>query len=253
MKQDYINFIESTLKLKITSPELSSNAHQDIQCLICNGTFYATPKSKVANYRKHGTIGCPKCTQRFRYEESTKRNIKFLQEKFAFTVPNIWNNSLKLEVTNKKCGHTFKSRISNLLHINVNCPMCNANTKRQKFLDFNEKKYQNSLFYKKDFELYRSIVDNETKKTYRKYKNVINPNNYKRVLAKKGNVGYHLDHIASKLYCFNHNIPPELCADKRNLRMIPWKDNVVKHSIVNEEELPEFIGEYLNERQKKLS
>lgn len=248
MKQDYISFIESILKLKITSPELSSNVHQDIQCSICNDTFYATPKSKVANYRKHGAAGCPKCTQRFRYETNTKRNIKFLQEKFTFDIPNVWNNSLKLEVTNKDCGHTFTSRISNLLHIDVNCPVCNDNIKRQKCLEFNAQKFKRSLLYKKDFELYKSIVDNETKKTYRKCKTEINPNDYKRVLAKKGNVGYHLDHIASKLYCFTNNIPPELCADKRNLRMIPWRDNVVKHSIVNEEELPKFIREYLNEQ-----
>ena len=64
-------------------------------------------------------------------------NIKKLQEKFTFTIPNVWNNSLKLEVTNKMCGHTFTSRISNLLHIDVNCSICNDNIKRQKCLEFN--------------------------------------------------------------------------------------------------------------------
>ena len=39
---------------------------------------------------------------------------------------------------------------------------------------------------------------------------------------------YTLDHIISVVYGFKNNIPPEIISHISNLRMIPWKDNIVK-------------------------
>lgn len=39
---------------------------------------------------------------------------------------------------------------------------------------------------------------------------------------------YHLDHIISIWYCYKHNITPDRVAQLNNLRMIPYKDNMIK-------------------------
>jgi len=243
MKKEYLDYLENEVKLRATQPKLTSNDHQDIECLLCENIFSATVKSKVTNHRKTGFVGCPKCTMNQKLVDIRSRNINRLKEKFDFEVPEIWKNEIKLSVTNKECGHTFTSKLGNLLNRGVNCPVCNVEVKRERCLNNNERKYQESLVYKKDFDLYRSIVENETKKNYKEYKHILNPDNLPRVLAKAGNIGYHLDHIASRSYCFHNGIPPEVCADYRNLRLITWKENVEKHNLVDEEEIPEFIRE----------
>lgn len=243
MGKEYLDYLENEVKLRATQLELTSNDHQDLECLICGNIFNATVKAKVTNHRKYGAKGCPDCTKIARYKDTIENNVTKLKEKFDFEVPEIWKNEIKLSVTNKECGHTFTSKLGNLLNRGVNCPVCNVEVKRERCLNNNERKYQESLVYKKDFDLYRSVVENETKKNYKKYKHILNPDNLPRVQAKAGNVGYHLDHIASRSYCFHNGIPPEVCADYRNLRLITWKENVEKHNLVDEEEIPDFIRE----------
>ena len=77
-----------------------------------------------------------------------------------------------------------------------------------------------------DWEIYKLEVRRLTEKTYKEYKDEINPNNYNRVLC--GEDGYQLDHIISVYKGFNDNISADIIASKDNLQMLLWKDNRCK-------------------------
>jgi hypothetical protein len=91
---------------------------------------------------------------------------------------------------------------------------------------------------------YKRTVYVATGKTYRKHHKIINPEGLKRGLA--GTVGaYHLDHIVPVRWCFDHGVPPELCAHHTNLQMLGWMDNVVARDHLKEDlNMPEILKEY---------
>lgn len=66
-----------------------------------------------------------------------------------------------------------------------------------------------------------------SEKNYKKYKHIINPNNYPRTLCGVSG-GYQLDHIMSVSYCFKHGINIEECSSINNLQMITWEQNLGK-------------------------
>lgn len=82
----------------------------------------------------------------------------------------------------------------------------------------------NTPAYKK----YAGRVHRLTRHTYEKYKNEINPYGHKRTLCGVEN-GYQLDHIIPIKFGFENNIPPEVLAEKNNLRMLPWKENLMRN------------------------
>ena len=122
--------------------------------------------------------------------------------------------------------------------------------KYQPFIDSNyneelinkrkESNYKNGnwiKFTEEDLEKYRNynyIVRLLTRKTYRKYKNLINPNNLP--ISK---TEYQIDHIRSVIDCFIDGFSPEECANYKNLQIISAHDNYVKnkHSWLTKDEL----------------
>jgi hypothetical protein len=80
-----------------------------------------------------------------------------------------------------------------------------------------------------DFKRYRNKVEFLTEQTYVKFLEDINPNKFPRTLAGVEG-GYHLDHIVSVKEGFINGWEPEKLADKENLQMLPWLENVRKSS-----------------------
>lgn len=74
-----------------------------------------------------------------------------------------------------------------------------------------------------DWKRYRNEVDRLTKQQ---------PLHELQYYERRGTNGkegaYTLDHIISVAFGFKNNIPPEEIADISNLRMVPWKDNILK-------------------------
>ena len=104
-------------------------------------------------------------------------------------------------------------------------------------------KYWDSVrgFTKEEFydewTLYKKIVYNMTEKTYRKYRNDINPHDLPRWEN-------HLDHKYSVLEGFRNNIPPYIICSKDNLEIIPRNENLNKQygcSITKEELMNSFF------------
>lgn len=71
-----------------------------------------------------------------------------------------------------------------------------------------------------EWKKYSRQVRNLTEKTYRKNKNIINPNNLPRTLGE-----YELDHIIPVAYGFKNEIPPALISSIENLQMLSMKQN----------------------------
>lgn len=85
--------------------------------------------------------------------------------------------------------------------------------------------YEEFHKFKDEFLDYSYVVRLVSERTYRKYKDFINPDNFNR-----GVNSYHLDHICSIRDCFDNNIPVEVAASKFNLRIITSCDNLSKHA-----------------------
>lgn len=81
---------------------------------------------------------------------------------------------------------------------------------------------------KKDFYKYRYHVHKLTGITYKKYKNEINPENLPRTRCGIDG-GYQLDHKISIKYGFDNGIAPEDIANKENLQMLLWSENLSKY------------------------
>lgn len=76
-----------------------------------------------------------------------------------------------------------------------------------------------------DFANYRKLVDKETEKNYKIFKNFINPHGYNR-----GTNAFHLDHIYSVLHGYLNNVDYKIIASPYNLRMVLYSANLSKNS-----------------------
>lgn len=74
-----------------------------------------------------------------------------------------------------------------------------------------------------DYQKYRKLIKKLTEETYKKYKDIINPNNFKRVT--NGNIGYQLDHRYSIFEGFLDDVDPKLMSSHHNLQMLEWSKN----------------------------
>ena len=78
-----------------------------------------------------------------------------------------------------------------------------------------------------EYKKYARQVHGLSQKIYEEYKDVINPNNYTRTLCGVED-GWQLDHITPIKECFEKGLSPQEAAQVSNLRMLPWKDNLMR-------------------------
>lgn len=79
----------------------------------------------------------------------------------------------------------------------------------------------------KEYTKYARKVRALSHKIYEQNKEIINPNNYPRTLCGVEN-GWQLDHIIPIKECFEKGITVEEASKIDNLRMLPWKDNLMR-------------------------
>jgi hypothetical protein len=95
-----------------------------------------------------------------------------------------------------------------------------------------------------DYQIYRKKVKNLTEKNYKKYKHIVNPQNFERIT--NGKIGYQLDHKFSVLEGFLNNIEIEIIAHPSNFEMLLWKANRNKGKSISitKEQLIKEIKEF---------
>lgn len=121
------------------------------------------------------------------------------------------NNKQKLKLKCKN-GHIFYSRWNDIDQGHTQCRQCYLNSKIVYDIKDIDK------FYK-----YRIIVQRLTRKMYKQFKELINPNN----LERSQGANHHLDHKFSVLDGFLNNISPEIISNLYNLQMLPWLENSI--------------------------
>lgn len=233
--------------LELIEPYVSARTKRNIRCLICGGVFNATPISKVQNFKKNGAVGCPTCTGKAKYASERTKAIRKIETNGFEILSEDYNGSqrttYKIRVYRPICGHEFESAPGNLIHRDVECPVCNKEAKAKRLQASHEDKLREFRETAPEWKLYRSTVTSLTRTEYAKHKATINPNNYPT--GRCGIEGaYQLDHIVSVKYGFINSIPPELIAHYTNLQMLPWEDNLLKkHHLTHE--IPEILQEFV--------
>ena len=79
-----------------------------------------------------------------------------------------------------------------------------------------------------EYKKYARQVHGLSQKIYEENKQIINPNNYPRTLCGVED-GWQLDHITPIKECFEKGLTPQQAAQVNNLRMLPWKDNLMRN------------------------
>lgn len=246
MTPDYIKLLIDTIKLKPSDYAKSSNEHQNILCLLCNNIFIATPKSKVANYRKHGFAGCPSCT-RNELSAPAANGVKqrIIDIGYIFVTPyKGYKHKSTFLNTNCKCGRSWETTPERILSGRSFCKPCNDDRKRKRFDELNALR---TIVDDGTRESYMKIVRKLTNDNYKLYKNIINPDGFERVLS--GRDGYHLDHIVAVTKCYRAGVPAQECAAIYNLRMIRWQENAKKWAKPTEE-IPVQLRKYFKIENK---
>ena len=115
--------------------------------------------------------------------------------------------------------------------IKLKCERCNnsyevrqSQAKRSKFCSF-KCRNPNFPYNTKEWKGYLNTVRKRSYRTYKKFKEEINPLDFK--LGKKS---YHLDHKYSIHDGFRNSVPVSAMSCKENLQILPYKENLRKNN-----------------------
>ena len=253
---DYAKKLEEENKIKLLEEFKGTKKHHKMQCLICGYVWSATPAAKFQAKKKRGSNGCPNCNEmkkQEKYEKIRKKNLERLKKRGIIVLDKNYDGRIyldyknnphkKIKVKNINCGHVFYCSPANLLLAETECSVCGPQKRAKPLIEWSKRRSEEWRKTAPEWKKYKSIVYELTRQTYKKYKNIINPNNLPR--GKAGVEGaYHLDHIVPIRFCFENNIPPEVCASVENLQMMEWKDNV-QHRNYIKGSLPSIFIPYI--------
>jgi len=157
------------------------------------------------NYFKSG-CRCPYCSGNIK---KTIEEVREAFEKEGYTLLSTEYKSNK-DLLDVRCpkGHEYRVRWDNFQR-GYRCKQCKT-------------KYYSKEDLEKYFG-YKKSVRSLTNRIYKKYRNYINPNKYRR------GKNYHLDHIYSIVDGFENNVPVDITSNPHNLRMVPAKENLNKN------------------------
>lgn len=93
-----------------------------------------------------------------------------------------------------------------------------------------QERYNNAT--SNDYKTYARKVHRLSDKTYTENIDIINPNRYTRTLCGVEN-GWQLDHIIPIKECFRRGTSPEKASEVSNLRMLPWRENLMRTYVNN--------------------
>jgi hypothetical protein len=150
---------------------------------------------------KNSTL-CKSCIQKKKWEDNIDFKNKIIEQR------NNKEYKLNMSISIKKSEKYKRSRYK----VDNAIKKYWENVRGCKFEDIED------IWY-----VYRRTVYKMTEKNYRKYKNVINPDNLPRGRGK-----YHIDHKYSVLEGFKNNIPPYIISHCNNLQMLTEFDNISK-------------------------
>jgi len=245
-------YIERDSCRKCGNPFLSRENGSDFCCIKCsrsgeyNGMYGKTHTEEVRNILK-GNFKKAQKTIKEKYGVNNISQLEGIKKKkgqFIVNKENIRRELLEddyellgLSGSNKyadmkvKCynGHIFSIKWT-YYKAGHRCVEC-----------FYQRLRDNGIQDTSGFLLYKRLVEQETTKSYRKFKKIINPSNLER-----GRGMYHLDHKFSMAEGFKQDIDPKIIGSYINLEMLEESKNCSKAgscSITKEELMNEYFRE----------
>ena len=82
--------------------------------------------------------------------------------------------------------------------------------------------------YSSNYKDYKNAVYRLSQRIYEENIKIINPNNYARTRMGVKD-GWQLDHIKPVIECFKEGLTIEEASNIKNLRMLPWKENLMRN------------------------
>jgi len=123
----------------------------------------------------------------------------------------------------KNCSNTFT--VNQASKKKFCSKSCQQRTQNNAAKGIGSRKMRNPLT--PEYKRYAQRVHGLSQKIYEKNKSIINPNNVPRTLCGVDG-GWQLDHVIPIKECFQRGMTPEQAASIENLRMLPWKDNLMR-------------------------
>lgn len=127
--------------------------------------------------------------------------------------------SCEKKYCSRKCMYSSNSYINKLKKVNKDYMQTEA--------------YKQTLMKNttKEYRRYCNRVHKLTHKTYQENMDILNPLGKSRTVCGVDG-GYQIDHIIPLKHGFENNISPETMSQLENLRLVPWKENLLKGSIL---------------------
>lgn len=244
--------------IEILEEYKGAKQHHDMKCIACGYLYNATPVSKIRNHKLYPhSNGCPKCNierKGIKHKDVRERNLNKLKTANITVLTPDYNGKrgsvyAKIRVRNNNCGHEFDLCVANFLHRKLDsiCIICGVKQRSEALTALAKIEHDKWMETASEWQAYKYEVVHHTEKNYIKHKETVNPLQHPRGIA--GTMGaYQLDHIISKRYCFDNNIPTEVCSHPHNLRMIPWYENIAKGMhIIDWTIIPKIFEKYIQE------
>lgn len=204
-------FRESYNKLSVNEKKIRNDKREST--FIDRYGGYTMQSDELSNKMRQTMMESYGVEHAFQNENTKQKAINTWLKKYGVDNPykveeikeSIKNILLEKYGVDNACNINFKSRIEN-----------GIKTKIEKGLIIPDE-------FLSDYQKYRKQVKKLTEETYKKYKDIINPNNFKRVT--NGNIGYQLDHKYSIFEGFLNDIDPHILSNQHNLQMLEWSKN----------------------------
>lgn len=238
-------------KIELLEPFIGAKKHHKMRCCVCSHIWSATPLSKRQTFKLRKLSGCPNCNTINKKQllatkhAATIKDLSLRGISIIGTYSGLRSTTKKVTFFNRNCGHTFTRYPGYVISGETDCTIC-GKQKRTKTITHWSK--QNSLKWQQtatDWKIYKAKVTNITEKNYKDHKNIINPHDYTRGLAGTPSA-YQLDHKVPKRFCYDNEIPAEICADVTNLQMLPWEQNASARNTIKGQ-LPIIFSSYIDD------
>jgi hypothetical protein len=240
-------------KLRATGSEvvgqfLSSGMYHLIKCMHCGHEREVTPISVVRAFKQFGTNGCPICAEQRKYGTSRQKILKMFEDVGLKILTEGYTGTQTttetILVQNMNCGHEFEVAPGNILHRGVECSVCGIQNRTNQLQRHNNLANGDPRATWDAWKTYKAEVMKVSRKSYKLYKDIINPNNL--AIGNSGVEGaHHKDHIVSILNCYNAKVPVELAGHYTNLQMLPWSENLLhKAKMKCDIDIPELLKSY---------
>lgn len=230
-------FIEESTKIhdgKFSYENIVIFSRVDKLPIICpiHGEFLQTAGGHLSG---KGCLECKNDNQKWTTEIFIKKATETHGDRYDYSKSIYQSSQEKITIICKKHGEFYPAPVDHVTG-KTGCRTCGLESRFGHIFEIGEKHREYRTYYKR--------VRYLTSVEYKKYKDIVNPENLPR-----GNLKYHIDHMYSVKNGFLNNIQPEIISSYVNLTMLSHSENSSK-SLKNSQAIEELNEKYKNRKIK---